>query len=357
MWSAGCQVRGALCVGLVVVSVLVAAPSGREQAADAITTYLRDTIGLSTVELRRMENGLPVARTLNGRGGQEVVTFGVIRIDRPPAEVFTFLGSVDALRSATVTQAAGTLSAPPHPADFAGYSLHPDTVSSLETCRVGACAVQLPAAAITRFHRDVPWRTPQALEVATRLIRELALGVVTAYQTQGHSTLPVYDDKRPPTAPSAEYARALASAEYLPAPLSALREYISRYPHRPTPGIRDQFVWSLVDFGMKPTFRITHRIIADGQALDDPSGHLVGAVASVQLLATHYFSSHLQWHFVVRHPGATDHAHVYQLARSWAPGLTGLRGHLSRSSARGQGREAMETYLRNTKHAVETRQR
>lgn len=356
MRGAGCDVRSALCAAVLVAGGLVAGPSGREQTPDGIATYLRETIGLSTLEFRRLENGLAVARTLEGRSGQEVVTFGAIRVDRTPSEVLTFLGSADALRSAAVTQAVGTLAVPPRPDDLARYSLSRATLLSLEACRVGDCAVQLPAAAITRFHRDVPWRAPQALDVATQIMRDLALGVVTSYQTQGHSALPVYNDKRPPTAPSAEYARVLASSEYLPAPLSALRDYISRYPHQSVPGIRDQFIWSLVDFGMKPTFRINHRIIAEGPAVDDPSGHLVGAVASVQLLSTHYFSSHLQWHLVVRHTDTAPHTHLYQLARSWAPGLTGLRGRLSRSSARGQGREAIEAYLRDTKHAIETRQ-
>lgn len=348
--------RSALSAAVLVAGGLVAGPSGQVQAPDTITAYLRETIGLSAVELKRLENGLAVARTLEGRGGQEVVTFGAIRIDGTAADVLTYLGSVDALRSAAVTQAVGTLGVPPGPDDLARYSLSHDTLLSLEACRVGNCAVQLPASAINRFHRDVPWRAPQALDVATRLMRDLALGVVTSYQAQGHPALPVYNDKRPPTAPSDEYARLLSSSEYLPAPLSVIREYINRYPRRPTPGIRDQFIWSLVDFGMKPTFRINHRIIADGAVLDDPSGHVVGAVASVQLLSTHYFSSHLQWHFVVRHADAAPHIHLYQVARSWAPGLTGLRGRLSRSSARGQGREAMATYLRDTKHAIETRQ-
>jgi hypothetical protein len=319
------------------------AATGVPQAGDA---YLRSTIGLSAGDVRRVHAGEPFATSLDGHEGREVVTFGAVRIDRAPEDVLAYLGRVDALRQGAAVEQLGVLSSPPTLSDLAAFTLHPDSVKSLKSCRIGHCDVQLPGWAMTRF--------AEATDSVHAIARSVVLETATAYLRGGHTALSAYNDRHPPVQPSGEYARVLGSAEYLPAPMTAVRESLNRFPHRPLPGVRDQLFWSVMDLGMKPMFRLSHRAIATGPALDHPTGELAGAIVTIQLMATHYFSSTLEWHFVLKDPDHPTRTYVYFLSRSFAPGMTGIRGRIARFTIRGRAQEGVETYLRATKHRLET---
>lgn len=335
------------------VAVLVLTIGGTD-VPPPTDTYLRGAIGLSSGEVKRFASGQVVTTTLDGRDGREVVTFGAVRISRPPELVFDYLSHVDALRHSPAVRQVRTLRAPPDRRDFATFTLDPATTPSLRRCARGNCDVQLPGWAIDRFRNDVPWQAPGVEEAVHRVARDIAMETFAAYLQQGHRALSPYEDKSSPTSPSAEYARLLASAEFLPAPLTAVRHALDGFPHRPARGIRDQFFWTVVDFGLKPTFRLSHMAAASGPALDDPADHLAGVVVTMQLLATHYFSSTLEWHFVARDPGDPSASVLYYLSRSSSPGLSGLRGRFSRSSARSRGREAAGEYLASTRRTLES---
>jgi hypothetical protein len=338
---------------LSMAGVAVLATMGANDAPQATDTYLRSTIGLSAGDVKHLRSGQVVATQLNGRDGREVVTFGAVRIAQTPDAVFEYLGHIDALRQGASVRQLGTLRSPPHTDDMAAFTLAPETVPGLHECDKGSCDVQLPGWAIARFQREVPWRTPGAEDAIHRVARGVALETYSAYLKGGHAALLPYEDRSQPTSASAEYARLLGSAEFLPAPLTAVRHFLNGYPHRPAVEVRDRFFWAVVDFGAKPTFRLSHMALASGRAIDDPSGQVTGAVATVQVLATHYFSSTLEWHFVVRDPDNPAASYLYYLSRSWAPGLIGIRGRLMRGTVRGRNRDAIEGYLRYSKQALE----
>ncbi len=335
--------RFALAMLCVAAAHTAPAATGVPQVGDA---YLRSTIGLSGGDVKRVHAGEPFATSLDGREGREVVTFGAVRIDRAPEDVLAYLGGIDALRQGAGVQQLGVLSSPPHPSDLAAFTLHPDSVKSLKGCHIGDCGVQLPGWAMTRFAA-----APDSVDA---IARSVVLETATAYLRGGHTALSPYQDRRPPVQPSDEYTRLLGSAQYLPAPLAEVRESLNQFPHRPTPGVRDLLFWSVMDLGMKPMVRLSHRVIATGPALDHPTGQLTGAIATLQVMATHYFSSTLEWHFVVRDPDHPGRAYVYFLSRSWAPGMTGIRGRIARFTIRGRAEDGVETYLRATKHRLET---
>jgi hypothetical protein len=334
--------RFALAAFLVAAVSTAPAATGAPQSGDA---YLRSTIGFSAGDVSRVRAGEPVATSPEGREGREIVTFGAVRVDRAPDEVLAYLGRVDALRQGAAVQQLGILSSPPEPGDLAGFTLHPRSVASLKDCRIGECAVQLPGWALARFAKT----TDSVHDTA----RSVALEIANAYIKGGHSALSAYEDRRPAVRPSDEYTRLLGSDQYLPAPLTALRHSLNGYPYRQARGVRDQFFWTVVDFGMKPTFRLNHMAIASGAALDDPAGNLTGVVATIQLLATHYFSSTIEWHFVLRDPQDPSRAYLYYLARSWAPGMTGIRGRVARYTVRSRAEEGIAAYLGATKQRIE----
>ena len=340
------RILGALITATATVAVGGAAPQGADP-------YLRGVIGLSNGEVKRVHGGEAVATSLDGHDGREVVTFGAIRINKAPGDVLAFLGSVDALRQGAAVQQLGILNSPPQAEDLSAFTMHPKSVESLQHCRIGDCPMQLPGWAVAKFTTGMPWTRPDAGSTADAIARSVALDTLRTYQRGGHRALSPYEDRRPPTHPSTEYTRLLATAEYMPAPLAAVRHALNGFPHQPAKGVRDRFFWTVMDYGMKPTFRMSHMAIASGQAIDDSSGLMTGAVATLQILSTHYYSSTLEWHFIARDRENPAASYLYYLSRSWAPGLTGIRGRLSRFTIRSRGEEGIERYLTLTKRRLE----
>lgn len=329
-------------------TTLMARPDA--QAPDA---YLRSTIGLSAADIKRVHSGRAVATILDGRDQREVVTFGAVHIGRSPDDVLAFLTGEAALRQGEAVRQFGILNAPPRPDDFATLTLPTGSLTSLRSCRIGDCELQLPGSAISRFQQNVPWRTPDAERRAQALMREIAHEATLAYLRAGHAAIAPYEDKRPPHSPSDQYRDLLHSDTYLPIPFTALRHALNGFPHTAARGVRHQFFWTVVDFGLKPTFRLSHMAIASGPAIDDPTGQLTAAVATVQIMATHYFSSALEWHFIARDPANPSATYLYYLSRSWSAGLGGFKGRLMRIPARSRGRDSIEAYLTFSKLTLE----
>jgi len=344
-------------VSVVVLLALGAGSMAAVPPGQTVDTYLRSTIGLSAADVRRVHTGQVVATLLDGRDGREVVTFGAVRIQRSPDDVLAYLQSTDALRQGAAVEQLGVISIPASPEAFAEFVLPDRSVSGLASCRVEDCEVQLPRWAIERFRAPGSARASPGDEWSVQVMRTVAWETLQQYLRGGHNALAPYVDRDTPFAPSEEYTRLLGSAEYLPAPLTALRHSLNGFPKRQARGVADRFFWTVVDFGMKPTFRLSHMATASGPALDDPSGRLAGAIASLQLLATHYFTSTLEWHFVVRDPDDPSATYLYHLARSWSPGLGGFRGRLLRFTVRSRSRDGVEGYMAYTKRTLEEMRR
>ncbi|MDA1305909.1 MAG: hypothetical protein O2917_01440 [Acidobacteria bacterium] len=266
--------------------------------------------------------------------------------------MLAYLQSTDALRQGAAVEQIGVIPMPASPKAFAEFVLPERSLNGVASCRVDHCELQLPAWAIERLRAQVAPRSPARDDEAIQVMRTVAWETLQQYLRGGHRALAPYVDRDTPLAPSEEYARLLGSTEYLPAPLTALRHSLNGFPKRPARGVEDRFFWTVVDFGMKPTFRLSHMATASSPALDDPSGRLAGAVLA-QPLATHYFTSTLEWHFVVRDPDDPSATYLYHLARSWSPGLGGFRGRLLRFTVRSRSRDGVEGYMAYTKRTLE----
>jgi hypothetical protein len=149
--------------------VALVALIGLERPAARVSVdsdYLRTVIGLSADDIREVQSGKSLTTTLSGRAGQEVVTFGVVRIKRPADDVFRMLQSIGA-SPLGVNDRHMHISEPTRPEDWSHLTLAPDALSNLTECRPGRCDVQMPAWAIARFGdeasntmRSVPRQRP-----------------------------------------------------------------------------------------------------------------------------------------------------------------------------------------------------
>ena len=101
--------------------------------------------------------------------------------------------------------------------------------------------------------------------------------------------LGTYRDKTRPTAVADTFTSLLAQMKSLPIYLPDLHSYLLEYPNAASNGIRSEFYWEKVNFGLKPTLRIVQAIVYRGTSPDKPAY----AVAVKQLYASHYFETAL----------------------------------------------------------------
>jgi len=124
-----------------------------------------------------------------------------------------------------------------------------------------------------------------------------------------------------------------------------MRRYLLEYPKYTLAGSKDFLYWQEAVFGLKPTARINHVVIAER-----PEGI---AIASKQLYATHYFWTALELRLLVRDPARGKGFWFVNVNRSRSDGLTGFVGRIIRGKVRGEARNGMEAVLKITKTNLE----
>jgi hypothetical protein len=246
----------------------------------------------------------------------------------------------------------GRFGGSPRLADLQALTLPAADVPALPTCRPGACDVKLSETAMRRFRNEVGWSSSGAARQANELIRTMILELVLAYQANGNAALGRYDDGREPLPVADQFRALLAAADPLPAPVPALLAYLDTYPRGRPAGVEDFFYWSVVDFGLKHTIRVSHAMI---YPLAANSPGVVYAIAIKQLYASHYFHTTLELRFLVdddRRAGRRGTS-LISIMRSRSDGMTGFKGWLLRPIISRRSRAAVGGYLEHVKRQIE----
>ena len=131
-----------------------------------------------------------------------------------------------------------------------------------------------------------------------------------------------------------------------------LRRHLLEYPNAPLPNADSFFFWEKVDFGLKPTIRVNHAIIARGRTT---RGHEYAIVAIKQLYATHYFHTALDVSVCIDDgaTGPTPGFYLLTIKGSQQGGLTGLKGSILRKVVVDKTRQSLERALASIKRTVE----
>ena len=144
------------------------------------------------------------------------------------------------------------------------------------------CEVQLPQASIQAVRDTVNFSRPDAVEQVNAVARQMIVALLRRYRHGGLRALGEYRDKEHPARISDELETMMTRASVLPDVIPELRRYLLEYPNPPLPNADSFFFWEKVDFGLKPTIRVNHAMIARGRTT---RGHEYGIVAIKQLYA------------------------------------------------------------------------
>jgi hypothetical protein len=332
-------------------ALLMAVASPAARSGSFVSDLLRQE-RFSAADLRALDAGEAVVKSLDTTARQELAHFGVVYVDAPADRFVDRFRDIERFESGRGVPQIGRFGSPPRLEDLASLTLPATDVTALAKCRPGHCDVKLSTAAMTRFRNHVNWSSPDAARQANEIAREMLLDLVHAYQANGNAALGHYHDGGTPLHVAEQVRALLASSHRLPVPVPALMRYLDEYPRSRPVGVEDFFYWSVVDFGLKPTVRVNHVVIYP--LADRPSG-VSHAIAIKQLYASHYFHSALELRFLVGDDRPADRRGFYLLSvtRSRSDGTTGLVGSLLRPVISRRSRSAVRGYLEHLKRNVE----
>ena len=332
---------------------LAAVVSLAAQPGSGVGRLLNETMGFSIDDLRGLDRGSAIIRSLDTPVRQELAHVGVIRLDVPPDEFVDLFRDIERFERGPGIPQIGRFGSPPRIDDLQALALPAEDVEELPKCRTGDCQVKLWADALTRFRTDVDWSSTDAGRQASELAREMILDLVRAYQAEGNAALGAYVDDDDPLLVAEQFRALLASRDPLPAAVPELLHYLDDYP-RGLPGGADEFFyWTVVDFGMKPTIRVNHVVIYP--LAERSSTGIAYAIATKQLYASHYFHTTLELRFLADRIDRTGRAAstLISVTRSRNDGMTGFRGLFLRPIIRRRSRDAVRNYLEHVRRQVE----
>jgi hypothetical protein len=312
--------------------------------------FLREHVHLTDPQIDTIAAGSATAQEHTTPDRAEILVYGAVYVDADPVEFARRYAEVEKLPDGKTYLAAKYFKSSPSLNDLHFLQLPQEDLAELKDCRPGDCDIQLSRDAIERF-RSLNWKSPDSVTKANGLMREIALGALTAYQKGGNKALGEYHDKEKPTAVAQTFQTVLSRGEDLPNAMPDFYSYLKTYPAQKPKDTWEFFYWENVKFGLKPTFRINHVIFH--QRKGKPAEWVI---ANKQIYASHYFQTALDLWFCVRDPYSKSKTGYYlvTLKGSRQEGLTGFSGRILRGIVISKTKDAMVQALLRMKQRAET---
>lgn len=339
-----------LCAVPVAVLGLVAsagtAETGPAPFPSRLEQYLSGAAKLSREQRERLMAGAAVTKILDADGSKEVAVIGATWIGAPMRRYVEAVTDIENLERGGGFRITKRISAPPRLEDFAQLRLTDEDVEDLRTCRVGRCEIKLGEPALKRFRTEIDWRAPGHRAAVDALMRQIALEYVRGYLEGGNDRLAVYRDQSRPTFVAREFHAMTDGMPELTTYMPEMRRYLLEYPAVTIPGSTSFLYWQETVFGLKPTIRISHLTIREGES--DTT------VASKMLYASHYFWTGLELRVLLADPDRGPGFWFVTVNRSRSDGLSGFTGMFVRRRVRSEVERGALASLRGTKRRLES---
>jgi hypothetical protein len=309
--------------------------------------YVAQHVNLTPDESRRLLQGEPVTKLLSDDASNEVAIFGAVWINAPISTYVAAVKDIEQLEKGPNFLVTKKISNPPRLEDFAQLTLSPEDVEDLKSCEVGSCGLKLGEHALQRIRKEVDWSKPlpEATSQVQALFRRLSLDYVIRYQNAGNEALAAYRDTSQPTFVAQEFKTMIDRMPLLTSYLPRLKAYLLEFPKASLPGSESFLYWQSAKFGLKPTIRINHVVIAE-----QPDG---AAVATKMLYANHYFWTAIELRLLAPDPARGKGFWFASVSQSRSDGLSGYLGPIIRGKVRDEAQKGMEAALKASKAALE----
>jgi hypothetical protein len=311
----------------------------------ALHQLLTQHLKFSAGEVADLEQGKAVRHTLPATAQGEVAAVGAIRVRTSKERFAAAYRDIVKFKKNEGVLEIGRFSNPPELSDLDGLTITPDDFD-LRECKVGDCAIRLPADDIHRFAREVDWKRPDAASRAASLFKQMLLDNVRAFTSGGPGRITQYDDDALPIMPVDAFHGLLKSSPYIDVALPGLSAHLMSFPADPLPGADDFLYWSKEKFGFAPFISVTHVTLA-------PEGPHEYVATTRDVYSSRYFDASLA--LVIASDSVTDpHSfYLFYVNRSRASALRGAFSRIRRSIVERRVRGSLEENLREVKRRLE----
>jgi hypothetical protein len=326
------------------VLLAAAALSSQSQMPVDGVSVLRPYVRATDAELKRLERGSVLTKTLDSPDGKEVTSFGAIRVACSSDVFAERVRDIERFKASEYVLQIGRFQAEPSARDLSGLSLDPSDREAMRTCKPGNCGLRLPAATMERFRTTIPWGTPGEPAAAAAAMRQFLADEARTYLAGGSATLPNYADEVGTTPRAAAFRNLLRPSEFKAESQPELFRWLDEFPRTPLDGADSFLYWSREKFGLKPTISMSHSVLVrrNGTVL----------FGSKQVFASHYFEASLGMALFVPVPGA-NYGYVTYLNRSRVDTLRGFLAPIARLVAARRARDGLERMLLGVKGKLE----
>lgn len=329
------------------LAIAAAAVCAHAQAAGPADppTFIRSTLRLSNGDMRDLERGEDVVKTLSPVNRREVITAGAIRIQAPSRGFVTRFRTLEGFKTSEFVKQIAKFSEPPTPADLEPLVLDEDDYDDLKGCTVADCGIRLTEEDIGRI-AAIDWKAEGGPARAAALYKGMLFDYLLEYRSHGRSRLPVYRDQEEPLALGDELGEILS----LPSPLDrapGLGDYLEAFPSRSLPAVESFFYWSKEAFGFKPVIGLYHLVMHTTAA-----GEVF--IVTTQIYANHYMDGQVSLSLVMPDAGA-DAESFYWLYfnRARIGRLDSFMGRLSKSIVQRRTRNGLSRSLTQTQERMQ----
>lgn len=309
-------------------------------------------VGLTSDQIASiMHRGEALAISLPTRHENEMFLFGAVYINATPADYLNYYRKFAHSREPGVL---GTkiFDTPPQPADFQGFNLEQQDITSLKQCKPGKCEVMLPEGAIEKIHQRINWSAPNMTQQVNDFVQQTVFHYLENYTRSGGKALgTTLNGKGQPVSIYHRFDEMMSYRKVLPAN-PQFYNYLLSYPADPSPDTKTWFYWENVNFGLKPTLRLVQVFTMTGTNPAEPAL----SVAGKQLYATHYFETAVHFAFCYASSGNPNKPGMYlvQLMGSELSAPSGIEGSVVRRVATDKSVTDLRTALLKIKEALES---
>jgi hypothetical protein len=246
----------ALAIGL----LFIGGAAGAQRAPDALTTFLREGVGLGVRDIADVERGQAFAKALETEGKHDVAIFGIVTIDVPRESYLRQLRDLQTSLRTPTRARFGIFGEPATVADVQSLTVEDKDLDELRKCKPQDCNFKLPATEMQRMRDEIATASdPRA--ALSAYIRQRLVDYVASYRARGDSAMLRYDDNGNVRANDA-FAALLGQSPYMYQFVPALARYLSVYPRERLDGVSEALYWSVdAPPHLRRTLSVTHLVI------------------------------------------------------------------------------------------------
>src|ERR1700752_3255345 len=186
----------------------------------------------------------PIVRSIPTSDQAEVAVSGLVNIRAVAGEFLRSYRERMTRKNNAAILEIGAFGGQPSLADLQNLTVESRDIEDLKECVVGECQINLSAAMIERFRKEIDWNAADSEARVTGLFKQMLFEYVKDYRARGNAALIEYNDKRDQVSLAAEQS-ALHSAP----------SYVNDFINDSKAGLQlleDTLVWSKIKFGLQP---------------------------------------------------------------------------------------------------------